>query len=66
MLIYEQSLEGMIKAAKVENKAARRRDVPHLYSRHINADEKSLLSTNLNQCSKLIKKRAKNDQRPES
>lgn len=32
MYIYEQSLRGMIKAAKAENKAAKHRDFPHLFS----------------------------------
>ena len=32
MYIYEQSLNGMIKAAKAENKAAKHRDFPHLFS----------------------------------
>ncbi len=32
MYIYEQSLRGMIKAAKAENKAAKDRDFPHLFS----------------------------------
>ena len=32
MYIYEQSLRGMIKAAKAENKAAKVRDFPHLVS----------------------------------
>ena len=31
MYIYEQSLNGMIKAAKAENKAAKHRDFPHLF-----------------------------------